>query len=214
MHRLKQQPAVLDRDVLALGVHGLARKQIAVDVQELARDFVTLVMVKEDAVALVLDRITAGHDVNQQSSVGDAIQRRGHARGDARRLQARTHGNEITQPFGPWRDRRGHHPRVLAASPGRQQHAEVTELIGGLRDLAQIVEVYLASACGGAEIAAVAVGRQEPEDICGSCVRTHDPDFLATSEILIAFGNRPSAKNVSATCCCSAITLSLIGLMP
>ena len=38
-------------------------------------------------------------------------------------------------------------------------------LIGGLGDLAQIVEVDLASAGGGAEIAAVAMGRQEPENV-------------------------------------------------
>ena len=62
---------------------------------------------------------------------------------------------------------------------------------GGLRDLAQIVEVHLASAGGGAEIAAVAMGRQEPEDI-GVGLRAHDPDLRATSEILICFGISPS----------------------
>ena len=59
----------------------------------------------------------------------------------------------------------------------------------------------------------VTMGRQEPENI-GVGLRAHDPDLRATSEILICFGISPSAKNVSATCCWSAITLSVRGLMP
>ena len=213
LHRLEQQPAVLDADVLALDIDGLAREQVAVDVEELARHLVALVMDQEDAVALVLDRIAAGDDIDQQTSVRHPIERRGHARGDARRLQPGPHRHQIAQPLGPWRHGRGDHPGILAASPRRQQHAEIAELIGGLRDLAQIVEVHLASAGGGAEIAAVAMGRQEPEDI-GVGLRAHDPDLRATSEILICFGMSPSAKNVSATCCWSLMTLSVIGLMP
>ena len=165
LHRRKQQPAILDADVLALDVDRLARKQIAVDVEKLARHRVALVMIEENAVALVLDGIAAGDDIDQQPSVRHPVERRGHARGDARRLQAGPHRHQITQPLGPRRHRRGDHPGILAASPGRQQHAEIAELIGGLRDLAQIVEVDLASAGRGAEIAAVAMGRQEPENV-------------------------------------------------
>jgi hypothetical protein len=39
-------------------------------------------MRQEDAIALVLDGIAAGHDIDQQATVGDAVQRRGHARRD------------------------------------------------------------------------------------------------------------------------------------
>ena len=171
LHRREQQPAILDADVLALDIDGLAGEQVAIDVEELARHRVALVMGEENAVALVLDGIAAGDDVDQQPAVRDPVERRGHARGNARRLQAGPDSDEIAQPLGQRRHRGGHDPGILATSPGRQQHAEIAELIGGLRDLAQIVEVHLAAADGGAEIAAVAVRRQEPEDIgVGCCV--------------------------------------------
>ena len=54
---------------------------------------------------------------------------------------------------------------VLAALPGRQQHAEVAEPVGGLGDLAQIAEIGGAGAGGGAEVPAVPMGRQEPEHV-------------------------------------------------
>ena len=213
LHRLEQQAAVLDVNMLALDIDGLARQKVAVDIEELARHLVALVMRQEDAIALVLDGITAGDDIDQQTSIRHPVERRGHAGGDARRLQPGPHSHEIPQPLGPWRNGRSHHPGILAASPRGEQHAEIAELIGSLRDLAQVVEVHLASARGGAEITAVTMRRQEPENV-GVGLRAHDPDLRATSEILICFGISPSAKNVSATCCWSAITLSVIGLMP
>ncbi len=167
MHRLEQQPAVLDLDMLAFDIDGLAGEQIAVDVEELARHRIALVVIEEDAVALVLDGIAAGDDVDQKPAIGDAIERRRHPRRHARRLQAGPHSYEVAQPLGPGRDRRSDDPGILAASPGRQQHAEIAELVGGLRDLAQVVEIDIATAGGGAEIMAVTMGRQEPEDIRG-----------------------------------------------
>src|SRR4029434_5129951 len=99
-YRWKQQPAVLDADMLALDIDGFAGKQVAIDVEELARHRIALVMGQEDAVALVLNGIAAGDDVDQEPPIRDAVQRRGHARGDARRLQAGPDGNEIAQPLG------------------------------------------------------------------------------------------------------------------
>ena len=69
LHRLEQQAAILDADVLALDIDGLAGQQIAIDVEKLARHRIALVMVEEDAVALVLDGIAAGDDIDQQPSV-------------------------------------------------------------------------------------------------------------------------------------------------
>ena len=103
-------------------------------------------MDEEDAVALVLDRVAAGDDVDQQAAVRDPVERRRHARGDGRRLQAGPHRDQESQPLGQRRQRRRDHPGILAAAPGRQQHAVIAELVGGLRDLAQIVEVHLAAA--------------------------------------------------------------------
>ena len=67
LHRRKQQLATLDMDVLALDIDGLAGEQVAIDVEELAGDLVALVMAEEDAVALVLDGIAAGDDVDQEA---------------------------------------------------------------------------------------------------------------------------------------------------
>src|SRR3954466_13716673 len=69
LHRLEQQAAVLDTDMLSLHIYGLTRQEVAVDVEELARHLVALVMRQENAVALVLDRIASGDDVDQQTSV-------------------------------------------------------------------------------------------------------------------------------------------------
>jgi hypothetical protein len=55
--------------VLALDIDGLAGEQVTVDVEELAGDGVTLVMIKEDAIALVLDGIAAGDDVDEQPAM-------------------------------------------------------------------------------------------------------------------------------------------------
>jgi hypothetical protein len=151
--------------VLALDIDGLAGKEVAIHVQEFARDFVAFVMGEEDAVTLVFDRISAGDDIDEEPAVGDAIERRRHARGDGRRLQPGPDSHEIAQPLRERRDARGHDPGILAASARRQQHAIIAELIGGLRDLAEIVEVHLAATLRRAEIAAVAMGRQEPEDV-------------------------------------------------
>ena len=170
LHRLEQQAAVLDANVLALEVDGLAGEEIVVDGEEFARHGITGVVIEEDAVALVLDGIAAGDDVDQQPAIGDAVERRRHARGNGRRLQAGPHGDEVAQPLGERRDAGRDDPGILAASPRRQQHAEIAELVGGLRDLAQIVEIDLAAAGGGAEITAVAMGRQEPEDVGWSVV--------------------------------------------
>ena len=69
LHRREQQAAVLDMDVLAFEIDRLAREQVAVDVEELARHGIALVMIEEDPVALVLDGIATGDDVDQQPSV-------------------------------------------------------------------------------------------------------------------------------------------------
>ena len=126
LHRREQQPAVLDADVLALDIDGLAGEQVAVDVEELARHLVALVMAQEDAVALVLDGIAAGDDVDQQPPVRHPVERRGHARGDARRLQAGPHRHQIAQPLGPRRDaprRPPRNPRSFARSAAARRNS-------------------------------------------------------------------------------------------
>ena len=175
-----------------MNVDDFAGKQRGIDADKLARHLVALVMLKKNSVAFVLDRIAAGNDVDQQSPIGDAIERGRHSRGDGRRLQTGTHGNEIPQPLGQRRERRCNHPGILAAPPGRQQHAEIAELVGSLGDLPQIRQRDRARANRGAEVAAVAMGRQEPKDIgLGRRDDRHEAGFLTTLETTICFGTSP-----------------------
>ena len=134
-----------------------------------------------------------------------------------RRLQARPHRDEEAELLRRGEERRGDDPGILAALAGRQQHAEVAELVGGRGDLAKVGEIGGAAADGRAEVPAVPMGRQEPEDVDAAGEiggRVHDCGFRTASAILIAFGIRPSSKNVSAIFCCLATTASSIGLMP
>ena len=94
LHRRKEQLPAFDADVLAGDVDRLAGEQRLVGMQELAGDLVALGMADEDAVALVLDRVAAGDDVDQQAPVRQPVEGRGHARRDRRRLQARPHRDE------------------------------------------------------------------------------------------------------------------------
>jgi hypothetical protein len=194
---------------------GLAGEKIAVDAQKLSRDGVALVMRQEDAVALVLDGIASGDDVDEEAAVGNPVQCRRHARGDARRLQAGPDGHEIAQPLGERGNSGSDDPGILAASPGRQQYAVIAKLVGGLRDLAQIVKADFTPAGRGAEIAAITMGRQEPEDV-RMRRRCHDqePGLRCRSETVMVFGTRPSATKVSAMRCWVAITSLLIGRIP
>src|SRR5690606_33114248 len=61
--------------------------------------------------------------------------------------------------------RGGHQPGVLAGTPGGDQHAAETEAVGSLGDLRQIAVVHGTSTFGGAQVLAITMGRQEPEDV-------------------------------------------------
>ena len=165
LHRREQQPAVLDADVLAVEVHRLAREHRGVHREKFARDLVAFVMSQKHAVAAVFRRIASGDDVDQKPALRNTVERRRHARRNRRRLQSRPYRDQIPQPLGPGRNRRRDDPGILAASSGRQQHAEIAEIVGGLRDLAQVWKADGAGADRGAEMAAVAMRRQEPQDI-------------------------------------------------
>ena len=194
LHRREQQPAVLDADVLAAEIDGLAGEQRGVNVEKFAGHLVAFVMIEKDAVAAVFGRVAAGDDIDQQPALRHAIERRRHARRNRRRLQAGPHRDEIPQPLGQRRQRRRDHPGILAASSGRQQHAEIAEIIGRLRDLAQVLKADRAGADRGAEMAAVAVRRQEPKNVgVGGRNDAHDAGFLTMPETTTCLGTSPSA---------------------
>ena len=213
LHRLEEQPAVLYADVLAGIIDGLTGKERAIYIEELARHLVALVVRLEDPVALVFGGIATRDDVDQKPTARDAVEGRGHARRDPGGLEARPHRHEKPKSLRQRRQRRGDDPGVLAALAGRKQHSEIAEPVCRLGDLLQVVDVDGASADRGPEIPAVAMRRQEPEDV-GSLGRAHDCGLCTASAILIPFGIRPSSKNVSAIFCCLATTSSSIGLMP
>ena len=65
LHRRKQQASVLDPDMLAFNVDGLAREQIAVDVEKFTGKGIALVMTEKDAVTLVFDGVAAEGDFGE-----------------------------------------------------------------------------------------------------------------------------------------------------
>ena len=82
-------------------------------------------------------------------------------------MQAGADGDQVTQVFGLRRHRGSDDPAILAGAAGWEQHAVIAQLVGGLGDLREIRQVDRAAALRGAEIAAVAMGGQEPEDVGG-----------------------------------------------
>ena len=202
-------PEVVDR---------LAGKQRLVGMYELAGDLVAVGVACEDAIALVLDRVTAGDDVDQQAAVRQTVERRGHARRHRRRLQPRPHCDQELQPLGGGRHRRGDNPGILAALARWQKHAVVAELVGSLSDLAQIREVSGTASYCGAEVPAVSMSRQEPQHVYAVARKLggdiHDCGFFTASAIEMAAGIRPSLKNTSAIFCCAATTSGVIGFTP
>ena len=165
LHRRIQGFGVLHFQVLALEIHRFALQHPAPDPEEFVGDFVAFAVAQEAAVATVFVGVAAGHHVDQQTTVGQSIERRRHARRNGGRNDPRADRYQITQAFGQRHQRRGDHPRVFAGATGGNQHAVIAEAVGGLRHLFQIIQGDRARALGGAQVMAVAVGRQEPENI-------------------------------------------------
>src|SRR5579871_4797492 len=122
-------------------------------------------MREKDAIASKFREIAAGDYVNEQATLGDAVERRGHPRGDDRLHDSRPHGNEQAQARGCRSDRRPYHPGVFARTAGRNQYSVEAETICRLSSLQEIAKAELASSGRGRQITPVAVSRQEPENI-------------------------------------------------
>ena len=109
----------------------LALHELPPDRQELVGDFVTFVVIEKDAVALEFDRIAASDDVNEQSSVRQAIERRRGARGKGRLRKAGPHGDEKAESLSERNHCRGDNPGVLARAAGGKEHAVIAKFVGG-----------------------------------------------------------------------------------
>ena len=153
-----------------------AGQQVLEDREEFLRMVVALVMRQEEAVARQLGRVATDDDVKEQPPIRHAVEGRGEAGVIGGRGHARPDRHEEFQLLGHRRERGGGHEGFLAGGSGRQQHALVAEPVHRHRDLAQIAVVGRAVEVGRAEIAAVAGGRDEPEEIDGP---GHDGGLLS-----------------------------------
>ncbi|MNN34243.1 hypothetical protein D3C81_1480410 [compost metagenome] len=122
-------------------------------------------MAQVQAVAGQFVRVATGDQVEQRPTIGKAVEGRRLARSHGRRDDPRTQRDEEFQALGDRDQRGGDQPGVLAGTPGGDQHAAETEAVGGLGDLGQVAVVDGAGALGGAQVVAVAVGGEKPEDV-------------------------------------------------
>jgi hypothetical protein len=110
--------AALDAQVLAVKVIRLtgvaAGQDFTPDSNELRRLRVTRRMVQKHAVAFEFRLVATSHQIDQQTSIGEAIKRGGHARSQARLVQSGAHGHQKLQALGDSQQARCHNPRVFA----------------------------------------------------------------------------------------------------
>ena len=127
--------------VPAVEVHGLALPQRSEDLQVLAAAVVALLLAQVIAETALLGVIAAGDDVEQQPTTGDALEGRGHLRGERRGRQTGTQRDEEPEPLGHLAQRGRHDPTVLAPAARRTQRGIEAQLLGRPRDLADVPDV-------------------------------------------------------------------------
>src|SRR5690606_2747984 len=98
-------------------------------------------------------------------AIGQTVQSGGLGGGDGGGDDPGAQRHQELEMPGHRNQRSGYQPGVLAGAAGGDEHAAVAELVGGLGDLLQIAVIHGAGALGGAQIATVAVGGQEPENV-------------------------------------------------
>ena len=122
-------------------------------------------MVQADAIAFEFSLVAACHQVDQQPAARQPVKRCRHAGRQAGLVQSRPHSNQKLEVFGDRQQTGGHHPRVFAGTASRNQDAFITQRVGSHGDLLEVVEADFAGAFAGTEVAAVAVGGNEPENL-------------------------------------------------
>ena len=153
----RQGRSTPDLVVPALEVEGRSAPRPPENFQELVRSGVALVMGEPVAESPLLERISAGHDVDQEAALGQPLEGGGLLGGKCGIGDARPEGNEESEPGGVLAQDGGHQPGVLAPSPRRGQDAVESEVVGGAGDLCQVVDRGRAtvSAHSGHHVAAV-----------------------------------------------------------
>src|ERR1700727_2283899 len=147
-----EQLALLNSQVLVCLGDLLPLHQFPPDGQELVGDLITFVVIEKDAITLEFGWIPASDDVDEQSSVRQAVKRGRRARGKGRLGKARPHRDQEPQATGEGDHRGGDDPRVLARAAGGKEHAVIAELIRSPGNLRQIAERYVSGADLAAEI--------------------------------------------------------------
>jgi hypothetical protein len=170
---------------------GLAGHQRAPDDEEFFRHLIALVVCQPDALAAQLDRVAAGHDIDEQPAIRDSVERRRHARGLRGLLQTGTHRDQKPELPRLRRERRGDHPGILAACAGRQEHAEIAEAIGCAGDLAHVIERHGARPDLRPQTAAIAVRRNEPQHVGNSLCPV---ERAVRQDVIGHFGSPSSAQ--------------------
>ena len=141
------------------------------DLEELPRAHVALLLGEVVAEGTLFVGVAAGDDVQQEPPMRVPLEGRRHLRGEGRRDEAGTEGDQELQPLGGLGQHRGDHPGVVAPAAGRGQGRLEAEVLGGGRDPGQVGDRGLAEATGDArrgsvagldQAAAVALRRQEP----------------------------------------------------
>ncbi len=151
--------------MLAVVIDFFAFKHLAPDAGEFDRRFVALLMIEVQAITGQLVRIATGYQVEQRPAIGQAIERGGLPRGDRRRDDSRAQGHQELQAFGNRDQGRGHQPGILAGTPGGYQHAAEPQAVGRLGNLLQVAMVHRPGALRGAQVFAITVRGEEPEDV-------------------------------------------------
>ena len=169
LQRREQQLGALDAQMLAFEIQRLAfvaaRQNFTPDPDELGRLLIARGMVEENAIAFEFGLIAARDQIDQQASLGETVKAGRHARRQTGLVQTGAHGHQKLEAFGYGQQAGSHHPGVFAGTARGNQHPFVAQAVGSNGDLLDVVMAELARAFAGAQIARIAVGGNEPENL-------------------------------------------------
>lgn len=117
----------------------------------------------EDTVVRQFHRIATDHHVEQQLAIAQAVESHGLSCCKGRQGHAGPRRHHIFEPLGYRREALRGNPGLLAILSVRQQNSLEPEAVGCLGNLFEKLEIGLPLALARAQVAAVAMGRDEPE---------------------------------------------------
>ena len=130
--------------------------QRADDLQEFVGAFVPVVLAQVVAVRTLFVRLAADDHVEQQPPFRVPLVRGRHLCGKRRREQPGAERDEELHALGDFGEHGGREPRVLAPRTRGREHADISELLGAARYLAEIGQRGGTRAAGDSRRQAVA----------------------------------------------------------